>query len=212
MTGIGEKAPFALSRALQRAEHCVERAGELADLLRVGRLCESPGSVAGLLDLGRRRSQLAEGSDAAPGQQRRRQAADEDGYRAAEQEQDSQLVQGVLDVGRAGCDQCHPAGRGAADVGDRRREDPDRFSAQLRFGVAAIAAQRRADLGPARQQLRAECQRAGDYDPAAIQDLDAQLPARQRRFERARRSEHRRRGNAEARDFDRSLAQAAVER
>ena len=70
VAGVGEEAPLAPPRRLERLEHAVERVRELRHLVLGRRVGQAPRRVAGLLDLRRGGGEAGERAEAAPGQER----------------------------------------------------------------------------------------------------------------------------------------------
>ena len=119
----------------------------------------------------------------------------------------------MLELARGrGDDHSAPRG-GTRDIREWRNVDPYVLIAELPVGVAAASVHDRAvDERPGRQKLAAQREGASDDPRMAVDHLHGELPAAERRIERAGSGQQRRRRDTEARDVHGAPAQRAIER
>ena len=173
MRRIGEEAPLAVARPLERGEHPVQRLGEPPDLVDRLRLRQPAARVPAALDLGRGGRQPPERRQRAPHQQReRRSPRAAAATNAARQHDQVHAAERRVELVRRCGDGHRATGGRAAGVGERRDVEPQLVRAEVGARVPArpLAITLRASAATGRTRPPS-AERPRDDPPAAVDHL-----------------------------------------
>ena len=210
---VGEKATLEIARPLETREHRVQRLRQAPDLVATRRQRQAAPRIAGPLDVCGGVGETSDRAECAAEQQEDAERRERCGDETGEDEKQVEIPERAIHVSFGCGDDHRTAGGGTAEIGQRRRVDPQAIAADRGRRIRAAPARDRLRGHPSHgEHASAECQRPRDEAVAAVEHLDAKLGAAQGRVECAGSRQQRRGGRAQLGDFDCALSQRAVER